>query len=142
MPVGRPAPSWPERHPPSAAPRRAGREDRPSRDARGALASAGFVLAAAIVLLGSRASWAEGDPERGRRLAIENCAQCHVIGAYNPHGGVNNSPSFYIFSERPEVYRERLRTFDQRRPHLSRDMQVTAADIGDIMAYVETLERP
>jgi hypothetical protein len=40
------------------------------------------------------------------------------------------------------VYRERLRTFDQRRPHLSRDMDVSAEEIRDIMAYVETLERP
>ena len=61
---------------------------------------------------------------------------------YNPYGGVNNSPSFYVFEERPEVYRERLRTFDQRRPHLSRDMDVSAEEIRDIMAYVETLDRP
>jgi mono/diheme cytochrome c family protein len=65
-------------------------------------------LAAAIGLLCPLAAWAEGDRERGRTLAIDNCSQCHVIGDYNPYGGVNNSPSFYIFSERPEVYRERL----------------------------------
>ena len=87
-------------------------------------------------------AWAEGDRERGRKLAVENCSQCHVIGDYNPYGGVNNSPSFYVFAERPEVYTERLRTFDQRRPHLSRDMKVSAEEIRHIMAYVETLERP
>ena len=65
-----------------------------------------------------------------------------VIGDYNPYGEVNNSPSFYVFAERPEVYRERLRTFDQRRPHLSRDMKVEPKEIQDIMAYVATLERP
>lgn len=101
-----------------------------------------LALAAAAGLLSPVAAWAEGDRERGRTLAIENCSQCHVIGDYNPYGGVNNSPSFYIFAERPEVYRERLRTFDQRRPHLGRDMDVSAEKIRDIMAYVETLERP
>lgn len=99
-------------------------------------------LAALIGLLSSQAAWAEGDRLRGRTLAIDNCSQCHVIGDYNPYGGVNNSPSFYVFAERPEVYRERLRTFDQRRPHLSRDMQVSPKEIQDIMAYVATLERP
>ncbi len=99
-------------------------------------------LAVLLGCLGGQAAWAEGDRERGRTLAIENCAQCHVIGDYNPYGGVNNSPSFYVFAERPEVYQERLRTFDQRRPHLSRDMDVSAEDIRHIMAYVETLERP
>ncbi|MDX1575274.1 MAG: hypothetical protein R3285_03710 [Kiloniellales bacterium] len=99
-------------------------------------------LAALVGLLCPAAASAEGDRARGRTLAIENCSQCHVIGDYNPYGGVNNSPSFYIFAERPQVYRERLRTFDQRRPHLSRDMDVSAEDIRHIMAYVETLERP
>jgi len=99
-------------------------------------------LAVLIGLSSPQAAWAESDRARGRTLAIDNCSQCHVIGDYNPYGGVNNSPSFYIFAERPEVYRERLRTFDQRRPHLSRDMQVSPKEIQDIMAYVETLERP
>lgn len=101
-----------------------------------------FPMAAVVGLLWPLAAWAEGDRARGRTLAIDNCAQCHVIGDYNPYGGVNNSPSFYIFAERPEVYRERLRTFDQRRPHLSRSMDVSAEEIRHIMAYVETLERP
>ncbi len=101
-----------------------------------------YPLAVLIGLMSPHAAWAEGDRVRGRALAIDNCAQCHVIGDHNPYGGVNNSPSFYIFAERPEVYRERLRTFDQRRPHISRDMQVSPKDIEDIMAYVEPLERP
>ena len=90
----------------------------------------------------AQAAWAQGDQVRGRQLAIEKCSQCHVIGDYNPYGGVNNSPSFYIFAERLEVYRDRLRTFDQRRPHLSREMKVPPKDLQDIIAYVETVKRP
>ena len=96
----------------------------------------------AIILVINGAALADGDPARGKTLAIENCAQCHVIGDHNPYGGVNNSPSFYVFAERPEFYEERLQTFDQRRPHLSRDMKVSPEDIAHIMAYVGTLERP
>ena len=58
----------------------------------------------------------EGNAEKGEALAVERCAQCHVIGAQNPHGGVSNSPSFYIFAEKPEVYMERLQSFYERRP--------------------------
>lgn len=101
-----------------------------------------IATAVLIVLMVADAARAEGDGARGRQVAIDQCSQCHVIGAYNPYGGVNNTPSFYIFAERPEVYLERLRTFDQRRPHLARDMKVPPRDIEDIIAYVETLERP
>ncbi len=90
----------------------------------------------------AQAAWAQGDRVRGRQLAIDKCSQCHVIGDYNPYGGVNNSPSFYIFAERLEVYRDRLTTFDQRRPHLSREMKVPPKDLQDIIAYVETVKRP
>lgn len=99
-------------------------------------------MAVIICLMVAQAAWAEGDRVRGRQLAIDKCSQCHVIGNYNPYGGVSNSPSFYIFAERPEVYRERLRSFDQRRPHLAREMRVPPEDIRDIIAYVETVIRP
>lgn len=97
---------------------------------------------ASVSLMIAQAAWAQGDRVRGRQLAIDKCSQCHVIGDYNPYGGVNNSPSFYIFAERLEVYRDRLRTFDQRRPHLSREMKVPPKDLQDIIAYVETVKRP
>lgn len=94
------------------------------------------------LLLHTGPALAEGDRARGRELAIENCAQCHVIGDYNPLGGANNTPSFYIFAERPQVYVERLQTFDQRRPHISKDIKISPKDIADILAYVRELERP
>ncbi len=99
-------------------------------------------MAASVCLAVAQAAWAQGDRARGRQLAIDKCSQCHVIGDYNRYGGVNNSPSFYIFAERLEIYRDRLRTFDQRRPHLSREMKVPPKDLQDIIAYVETVKRP
>jgi mono/diheme cytochrome c family protein len=100
------------------------------------------LMAVLISLTVADTAHAEGDRVRGRELAIAKCFQCHVIGDYNPYGGVSNSPSFYIFSERLEVYRERLQTFDQRRPHLSRDLRLPPKDLQDVIAYVESLERP
>jgi mono/diheme cytochrome c family protein len=44
------------------------------------------------------AAHAGGDVERGKALAVENCARCHVIGDHNPSGGINSTPSFWIFA--------------------------------------------
>ncbi len=93
-------------------------------------------------LVASGAARGDGDAEKGRILAEERCAQCHVIGSQNPHGGVSNSPSFYIFAEKPQVYMERLQSFYERRPHKGRDMNATAQDLEHIMTYVRTLKRP
>lgn len=99
-------------------------------------------IAVLIGLAAADTARAGGDPAHGRDLAIKKCSQCHVIGDYNPLGGVSNTPSFYIFSERLGLYRERLKTFDQRRPHLGRDLRVPPKDLDDIIAYIETLKRP
>jgi mono/diheme cytochrome c family protein len=93
-----------------------------------------------LAALGSIDGARAGDGvERGKALAVDNCALCHVIGDHNPSGGINSTPSFWIFARKPEIYTERLRTFDQRRPHVSLDFDVSQADIENILAYVSTL---
>ena len=71
-------------------------------------------------------------------FAVENCALCHVIGDHNPSGGINSTPSFWIFARKPQIYSERLRTFDQRRPHISLDFDVSETDIENILTSVST----
>lgn len=97
-------------------------------------------LLALAVFWPAMAATAEGDPERGLKLAIDNCARCHVIGDYNPYGGINSTPSFWIFARKQSLYMERLSTFDQRRPHRSMTFHVKPRDIEDIKAYVRTLK--
>ncbi|MEM7223822.1 MAG: hypothetical protein AAF495_12625 [Pseudomonadota bacterium] len=83
---------------------------------------------------------AEGDPVKGKELAVEHCAKCHVIGDHNPYGGINSTPSFFIFARKPQVYTERVMTFDQRRPHIALDLDVELPEIEHIQAYVDTLK--
>ena len=83
---------------------------------------------------------ADGDPAKGLDLAIERCARCHVIGDHNPMGGINSTPSFWIFARKPEVYTERLRTFDQRRPHRGIELSLTPTQIEHVLSYVSRLE--
>ena len=98
---------------------------------------AGLTLALALP---AAAAQAAGDAAAGREIAIEHCARCHVIGDYNPYGGINSTPSFWIFARKPEVYTERLRTFDQRRPHLGIELTLKPQQIEDILTYVGGLE--
>ena len=100
---------------------------------------AGLAFAVCLPLAAGQAQ-AEGDAATGRKVAIDNCARCHVIGDYNPYGGINSTPSFWIFARKPEVYTERLRTFDQRRPHLGIELTLEPQQIEDILTYVGGLD--
>ena len=85
---------------------------------------------------------ADGDPVAGQEKAIKWCARCHVVGAQNPYGGINSTPSFYIMSEKPESYRERVLSVQERRPHIAQTLELKNEDLDDILAYILTLERP
>ena len=113
---------------------------------------------AALVAAQVDAALAAGDADRGRALSIKHCARCHVIGDYNPTGGIGSTPSFPWMKMLPD-YVERLRTFFSRHPHpvfvrvpdyprwsngsvYAQEFTITVAEIEDILAYVETLEKP
>lgn len=110
------------------------------------------LLAAALLCTAARA---EGDPEKGRRISIEHCTRCHVVGDANPHGGINSTPSFQLLARRSD-WRERFESFYARRPHpvfvrvpnvprwtkLPSHVEpftITLQDIDDVVSFVETL---
>ena len=78
----------------------------------------GFLMAAAMLaaVMATSAASAEGSVAEGRKLAINFCARCHVIGEYNRLGGIDSTPSFYSLAQRSDFV-ERLQTFYERRPH-------------------------
>lgn len=57
-----------------------------------------------------------GDPNAGRMVARQHCARCHVIGDFNPYGGIGSTPSFQLLARRSD-WLERFQTFYERRPH-------------------------
>lgn len=98
---------------------------------------------------------AEGDVAAGRKLAIQHCARCHVVGDHNPYGGIGSTPSFQWLAKRGD-YLERFSTFFERRPHpvyvrvpgnerltdlpsFVAEFTVTAENIEDLIAFIETL---
>ena len=98
---------------------------------------------------------AEGDADKGRRISMQHCTRCHVVGDANPHGGINSTPSFQLLARRDD-WRERFETFYARRPHPVfvrvpdvprwtdlpspvEPFSVTLQDIEDVVSFIETL---
>ena len=115
-----------------------------------------FALVAGFVLVAS-AVRAEGDPEKGRAIAEKHCSRCHVVGSYNPFGGLGSTPSFQLIAKMPD-FLERLQTFYARRPHpvflrvpgvprwskapaYAVEFTITLEQVDDIVAFVKTLEK-
>ncbi len=78
---------------------------------RPALAAA--ILTAAsfpIALAWPPGAWAEGDAGAGRKIAETHCARCHVVGDFNPMGGIGSTPSFQLLAKRND-WLERFENF-------------------------------
>ncbi len=115
-------------------------------------------LAAAILLAASfpfASAGAGGTAEAGRKISETHCARCHVVGGFNPMGGIGSTPSFQLLAKRND-WLERFETFFERRPHPVfvrvpnvarwtelpshvKEFSVTPENIDDIIAFVKTL---
>ena len=119
------------------------------------LALAGAAVAGVIV--STAPARADGDLEAGRKMSVKHCARCHVIGDFNPFGGIGSTPSFQLLANRND-WLERFQTFYERRPHpvfvrvpgvprwtklpsYAKEFRVTPENIQDIIAFAETLRR-
>jgi mono/diheme cytochrome c family protein len=95
-----------------------------------------------LLLVWGASAEAAGDAKDGRRVAEKWCARCHVIGADKPAGGIESTPSFFLMHDKLDAYRERIRTFDERRPHKALEFDVDADAREDLITYIGVLERP
>ncbi len=114
------------------------------------------ICALALILFGvPSGARAEGSVEKGREIATKHCARCHVVGDFNPYGGIGSTPSFQLLAKRDD-YLERFGTFFERRPHPVfvrvpgvpkwsnlpshvAEFEVLPESIEDIIAFVKTL---
>ena len=96
------------------------------------------------------------DSEKGREIAQHHCARCHVVGDFNPMGGIGSTPSFQLLRKRTD-WRERFGTFYNRRPHPvhvrvegvrqwtnlppnAEPFTITQDNVDEILAFVETID--
>jgi mono/diheme cytochrome c family protein len=115
------------------------------------------VLTAVLLVLGQGTASA-GDLAKGRALAEAHCARCHVVGDFNPHGGIGSTPSLQWIKKLPD-WRDRFQTFYVRRPHLAfvkvrglepptklppyaAPIELSPGDAEDVFAFIEALPVP
>ena len=112
-----------------------------------------------LVLFVAALSWASpvaaGDVDKGRRIAEVHCARCHVIGDFNPRGGIDSTPSFPGLKNIAD-WRDRFRTFYARPPHIAyiriegvaqpknlpdyaAKVTLSLDDTDDVFAFAETI---
>lgn len=117
------------------------------------------VMALALLVSVALPATAEtGDVAKGRKVAEQHCSRCHVVGDFNPTGGISSTPSFQLLVTYLKDYQERFETFFARRPHpafltvegVGRPMEylptnaapvkITQEDVRNVAAFVETLK--
>lgn len=80
-----------------------------------------------------------GEHSKGEALAVKFCARCHVIDNKNPFGGIGSSPSFPLMAKYADMFRPRIRTFRERRPHAQFKWDVNDRDIEALLTYIMSL---
>ena len=113
------------------------------------------VLASLILQAGVAAG---GAIEDGRKTAQAHCTRCHVVGDYNPNGGISSTPSFQLLVNALKDFEERFDTFYVRPPHPAvivvkgikkRDdlpynaapVKITLQDVKNVSAFAKTLKK-
>lgn len=95
-------------------------------------------LAAASAAAGAEAA---GKPESAKGLVVEHCSDCHAVPGYSAQGlPTLDAPPFQAIADDPDTYTEtRLRRF-LIQPHWPmRQFRLSASDIDNIVAYIESL---
>jgi mono/diheme cytochrome c family protein len=93
----------------------------------------------ALVLLFGLATPAAADDDsiaRGKQLAQEMCAECHVV---NGSGGSDAVPTLHALANTPGMTRDRVRAFVYD-PHPQMPaLQIPTRDMDDLVAYIFSL---
>ena len=80
-----------------------------------------------------------GDVERGRQMAQDRCAACHIVGR-GLRGIVADSPPFEVIGRKYGFNEDNL-VSALVSPHAKMNFAVRGRDADDIAAYIATLAR-
>ena len=84
-------------------------------------------------------AWALGDPYRGRETAQRWCSHCHVISDAPQDVATDGAPPFPHIARHSDLNLVLLEVFLQAPHPPMPDFQLSNADIGDLVAYFESL---
>jgi cytochrome c len=97
----------------------------------------GFI--AGVGLLSMTAVAFAGDVERGRHIAQDRCAACHIVGR-GSRGIVADSPPFEVIGRKYGFNEDNLLPALVS-PHAKMNFTVRGQDAEDVAAYIATLAR-
>jgi cytochrome c len=80
-----------------------------------------------------------GDVERGRHIAQDRCAACHIVGR-GSRGIVADSPPFEVIGRKYGFNKDSL-VPALVSPHAKMNFAVRGRDADDVAAYIATLAR-
>ena len=97
--------------------------------------------------------------KQGKLVSKIHCTRCHVVGNFNPHGGISSTPSFSLLVNYLDDWEERFLSFHLRRPHpaiirfrnektdpnnppSSVPVILEYTDVEAITAFAKTLQKP
>jgi cytochrome c len=94
---------------------------------------------ACVVLVFTTAVAFAGDVERGRHIAQDRCAACHIVGR-GSRGIVADSPPFEVIGRKYGFNEDNL-VPALVSPHAKMNFAVRGQDADDVAAYIATLAR-
>jgi mono/diheme cytochrome c family protein len=115
---------------------RTGRRGRPAR----ALSLAAGAAACLLSTLTPAPAQPAGDARRGRELAVRLCTNCHVVDSAASGPRRADVPAFPAIAKRPGVTPERLAGAIIIPHPAMPGVQLTTAEIRDIVAYILSLQ--
>ena len=99
----------------------------------------------------------DGNISKGAELSLTHCGRCHVIGEVNKHNGLGSTPSFGVLRSLPN-WNQRFEgfyalnphpaftqvadvtpPFDPERPSPIHPLEITLADLDEILAFVSSI---
>ncbi len=101
------------------------------------------VLLASLLLAAAPAfgQTGNGDPEAGLRLALRNCAQCHVVAGRQAGPVPVGVPTFAAIARMPSTTELSLRAFLQTPHPPMPDFALSRRELDDVVSYILTLRR-
>lgn len=96
--------------------------------------------------------------QTGKSISRTHCTRCHVVGDFNPYGGISSTPSFSLLVNHLDDWETRFLSFHTRRPHpviirfkgektdpniqpSTMPVVLEYSDIEAIAAFVKTLKK-
>lgn len=106
---------------------------------------------------GMKAAMEESAIEKGKTISQTHCSRCHVVGKFNPNGGISSTPSFQLLVNALKDFELRFDTFYRRPPHPAviaikgrkkqddlpynaAPITITLKDVKHITAFAKTLK--